>query len=319
MSQDLLNNFFLEAKINALCVKTEHAKHFSFYFIKIKNGSKISKIKSFLEEISIILNSVSLPLITLLPNDGLIRLDVMNKIPESVSLNSIWAKDNSVMPFTLGESYFGNTFTVDFSKNPHLLIAGSTGSGKSILLHNLIFNSVKNDCDIYLIDTKQVEFSAYKKISKIALSYDSAVLMIKSLIEIMDQRYYSLSKFPFLSFKKIVLIIDEMSDLILNDEKKILQNLLIKLSSKCRAASIYCIAATQRPSTDVITGALKAQFPARLALKTASKFDSQVIFDECGAEKLIGNGDALFKNPSCQTTRLKVAFCNPEMVHAINL
>lgn len=322
MSQERLNLFFTEARIGATCIKVSQQKHFTFYDLKLDSKTKVSKIKNCLEEIALVLQAMTTPSYIVLPQESTIRLQVITKKPDSLKLDQVWSLGPGFLPLTLGESASGDKLQIDMIDNPHLLISGSTGSGKSVLLHNLIYNVLKvPQTQLFLIDTKRVEFSHYHRLAKVANSYSTSLILLDNLIEIMEQRYKILAQLKLRSvveapqlFSKIVLIIDELADLFLSDQDSQLQNQLIKLAAKSRAAGIYLIVATQRPSVDVVTGLIKANFPGRIALRTASKIDSQVVFDAPGAECLLGNGDAWFRNPNHVPTRLQVAYCDPQMV-----
>jgi S-DNA-T family DNA segregation ATPase FtsK/SpoIIIE len=171
-----------------------------------------------------------------------------------------------------------------------------------------------------LSDSKSIEFSFYKghsKVQKIVSSFDENLYMLKNLISIMETRFNILKTYKEQTYKKvynmstILVVIDELADLILQDKNNEFKNSLLKLSQKCRAAGIFIVAATQRPSVDVLSGTIKANFPARIALKAASSIDSKVILDQPGAEFLKGRGDAIIKNDKYHFLRFRFPFIEP--------
>lgn len=306
-------------KINAECVNTHSQRHFAFYDLELGAGCKIARIKSCLSEIALKLKSRSIPFVDFLPLDGILRLQVIEKDPEVLPLDEMLKKEkmpDGVLPFLIGEYIDGNPAWMDMAKNPHLLVAGTTGSGKSTFLHNLIFNALATEnVEIFLIDPKKIEFNAYegrRKINAVVYSYEEACSVLENLLISMELKYNLLAKFKFdvasKSFPKTLVIVDEIADLILQDKKNRFETLLTKLAAKSRAAGIYFVVATQRPSVNVLTGLIKANFPARLSCKVSSRTDSQVILDELGAENLFGKGDALVKIPSMEMKRLQIAY-----------
>lgn len=329
MMTTTLNQVLQAFKIKANCVSANQHRHFSFYDLELEPGTKISKINQYSKEIALALKSKSVPIVKMMPELGIVRLQLVHKQAELLSFNELYdnsAKEDSFLPFLFGETDEGRNLWIDMSKNPHLLVAGATGSGKSVFLHNMIANAAKHESvKLYLVDTKKVEFGPYERpefselITNIAKDYTSAVNMLSHLLDIMEMRYSyldsigcnNIEQIPTL-LKKIVVIIDEVADLMLVDRGGQFQSSLVKLAAKSRAAGIYIILATQRPSVDVLTGLIKANFPARLACKVSSRTDSQIILDYQGAEHLTGRGDAIFKSPSYDSVRLQIAHVTPQ-------
>ena len=322
-----LNQVLEGCKISARCVNANTHRHFAFYDLVLQPGCKISKIRSLLGEIALAMRSNSVPIVKAMSKKGIVRLQITHSAPELIDLDLFYksaTKPGGMLPFLLGETDEGIPLWADMAKNPHLLVAGSSGSGKSVFLHNIIYNAFQfDDLDLYLVDTKLVEFSQYinyKSVINVAQSYNDAINVLENLCEIMEDRYEYLKKYKLSSieeypklFNKILFVIDEAADLMLVDKGRQFEKLLIKLAAKSRAAGIYIVLATQRPSVDVITGLIKANFPARLACKVASRVDSQVIMDMPGAENLCGRGDALFKSASIDTVRLQIAFTSAKL------
>lgn len=318
----VLDQILKDFDITAQCIDVFKHRHFIYYDLKLEKNARVSKIIRCSTEIALALKTKTSIIVNPIPAKGLVRLRSTFLDPEIINLNALLENNttpkNSILPCLLGETDEGNSFWMDLAQNPHLLMGGSTGSGKSTLLHNIIFNllNVKNT-NVYLVDTKKVEFSLYKensRIKSIAQNYNDTIDILKYLVNIMNSRYDFMSKnnispTDVLPFSKIVLIIDEAADLMLHKKKaNEFENLLLKLAQQARAAGIYIILATQRPSVDVITGLIKSNFPARISCKVVSKFDSNIILDEFGAENLLGKGDAMVKLPNGQVFRLQIAY-----------
>jgi S-DNA-T family DNA segregation ATPase FtsK/SpoIIIE len=213
----------------------------------------------------------------------------------------------------LGQTSSHTNIWMDLSDNPHMIVSGTTGSGKSILLHNIIANVLDaNKSIIELVDPKNIEFYEYEKLShrdiNVCYSYDDALSLLNRLIVTMEKRY-ELMRSGRKGFPPVLLIIDELADLIIQDGRdKLFFKGLCKLAQKCRAANMSIILSTQRPAVSVISGAIKANFPARIACRVTNKTDSRVILDCGGAEKLIGKGDALLKDSYRQLERFQIAY-----------
>ncbi len=329
---DALNKVFSSFKIKAKCIDANSHRHFAYFDVKLMPGCRINKIMSFSQEMAIEMRTSTAFSVKPIPEKGIVRLQTTIGKPETINLSDLYRqnpKPEGLIPFLIGETDEGKPLWVEMSKNPHLLIAGSTGSGKSVLLHNIIANaSFVNDVDLFLVDTKKVEFNIYRSssfsrfVKCVAQDFSSAIQVLKYLNRKMDDRYDAMCNYGISSieqrpnlFKKIVLIVDEVSDLILYDKKnKEFENLVIRLAQKARAAGIYIVLATQRPSVDVITGLIKANFPARLSCKVSSKRDSMVILDTPGAESLAGRGDAILNNDIFDMVRLRVGYITPQEI-----
>jgi S-DNA-T family DNA segregation ATPase FtsK/SpoIIIE len=314
-----LNNIFADLNINAKCFSCRKHRHFAFYDVKLGAGTKIKKIESSSREIALGLLSKSNPIISSVPEEGILRIKTTFKSNEVIDFNNLLQshknKLSGILPLLLGETDYGEPLWLDMADMPHLLISGTSGSGKSTLLHTIISNVINlSNTWLYLIDPKRVEFNKYTKASVIGKSYKDAISILELLNTEMESRYNLLSSLKKNSieqcpelFSRILLIIDEVSDLMIQDKNNKFETLLINLAQKSRAAGIYIILSTQRPSVDVITGLIKANFPARIACKVSSSIDSKVILDQIGAESLIGRGDAIIFSPKHNYVRFQVA------------
>lgn len=329
---ETLNSTLQSLNLDAKCVAATEHRHFAFYDVKLGTKCPMTKISSRAREIALNLHSQSDPIIKLLRKEGLVRLQLVTGDPKPLPLLDLLKKHpkpEGILPFLLGETDDGQVLWNDMAQNPHMLIAGSTGSGKSVLLHNLIANAINvGNVKLFLVDPKGVEFSAYASpemtslVTQVVYDYAAVLEMLESIIHIMDERYEMLKELGIQNieqapklFKPILVIIDEVSELMLKDGKgKRFENLILKLAQKSRAAGIYLVLATQHPSVKVLTGLIKANFAARMACKVSSRTDSQVVLDHPGAELLIGRGDAIIKNMAHDLVRLQVAYIDTKSV-----
>lgn len=311
-----LQEVFHQLNLPAKVTNVTHNEFCTFYDVQLSNSLPYEKFLSQSKEIEFRLKSETPISFSQIP--GAIRIQIFNKEPEKIYLEKIW-KNNlpGFLPIILGQDYFGNLVFTDISEHPHTLIAGTTGSGKSVANHNFIINCIlREDVDLYLSDPKQIEFSIYQNhdaIKYLATSYKGTISMLDKLLIVMKARIDLLKKYqknsikeiPFI--KKIVVVIDEISDLMLQDKSGNFKKMLLELAQKCRAVGIYLIISTQRPSAKIISGDIKANFLARIACKVASKIDSKIILDQSGAEDLLGKGDAIISNYELDQKRFK--FC----------
>jgi S-DNA-T family DNA segregation ATPase FtsK/SpoIIIE len=315
----ILSNF----KIKAECVNAINHKHLSFYDIKLSPGTRIKRIEQFSKEIALELQSKTDPIVTAITEKGIVRLTVANNKPDVIYFNNNkHIKSNGILPIYLGENTIGEDLYMDLYDNPHLLVAGTTGSGKSTFLHLLINNLLlRSDCEFYISDPKGVEFNKYD--CNVVSTYEGTLQIINKLHNQMEQRFSlmrenNVSNFRDmpLKFKKKILIIDEVAELMMKDKDKKninkgqFQLSLVNLAQKCRAVGIFIILATQRPSSDVLTGLIKANFPARLSFKVSSAVDSKIVLDTVGAENLLGYGDGILLNTKNNYTRFQCALSN---------
>ena len=303
-------------------------------------GVKVSKIMNLSYDIARNTSSESAR-ISVIPGSSSVGIELPNLERDNVSLREILnsPKFNSkdlILPIALGKSISGQPIIGDLSSMPHLLIAGTTGSGKSVCINTIILSLLyrhKPDlCKFILIDPKMLELSTYEGIPHllcpVITEAKKAATVLGWVVKEMENRYKLMTKVGVrniggynnkhkLPMPYIVVIVDEMSDLMLVAGKEI-ENYIQKLSQMARAAGIHIIMATQRPSVDVITGTIKANFPTRVSFQVSSKIDSRTILGEQGAEQLLGKGDMLYMSSANRITRIHAPFVSESEIEKIN-
>jgi len=319
-----MNDILQSFKIKAACVNYEENDNYSFYDLALFPSGKVLDVKRFVDEISMALRAPGKPSLKVLHEKGLVRLEFVSKRTSQLNLFEYFAVDNDVpdgeVICLLGQDIFGKRVWMDLAKNPHMIIAGTTGSGKTTLVHNIIANILNyNKTFLFLIDPKGLEFVEYDKTNlknvKVGYSYREALDVLNTLLSVMEFRYDIMKKgTPTAHIPNVVLIIDEFADLIMQDVDNQFYNKLCRLAQKCRAAKISIILATQRPTVDIINGTIKANFPVRIACKVSSHVDSKVILDAVGAEHLLGKGDALLKDHLRYLERFQIAYTDASEV-----
>jgi len=300
------------------------------YTLKPAQGVKLSRIVALQNDLALALAAHPLRIEAPIPGKSLVGIEVPNKTPSLVRLRSLlespaYNESPAALLFPLGRDVMGNAVMADISKLPHLLVAGATGTGKSIFIHSvitsLIYRNSPQNLRFILIDPKRVELSAYENIPyllcPVILEGKKAIMALKWATQEMERRYDLLlsehsrdihsynqkigsSKEKTLPY--IVIFIDELADL-MSVYGKDLEAVIVRLSQMARATGIHLIVSTQRPSVEVITGLIKANITARTAFQVASQVDSRTILDTAGAEKLLGRGDSLFV--SAETSKPK--------------
>lgn len=327
-----------QLKIKADVVRHESNGIMSKYYLRLQPGGRVNKIERCATEIALGLKSYSIPIVRVIPEEGLVSVELLTNPQEYVGFEELiedLAKSEGDLPVIMGRDYSGNNIVDDITKMPHLLVSGTTGSGKSVLLHSIICSLIScetTNVHLALVDPKNVEFSYYNNIKQLmypVVNYaDEAYSVLSDLVSEMDARFKLMARVGVNEIKEyntkrpkkqlpyIVLIIDEFSDL-MQRSKKEFQTKLSRLAQKSRACGIHIILATQRPSADVVTGIIKANFPARISCRVTSAVNSRVVLDKNGAEKLLGKGDALVDSSARDMLRFKGAYISPEGIKEI--
>lgn len=334
--QTVLGDFGIIGKVVAAHVGPSVTQ----YELEIKHGTKVSKVTGVNRELALALAAKDIRIQAPIPGKSTIGIELPNKKNSMVSVREILERmpsslDNSKLAVTLGKDIMGNPQYCEINKTPHLLVAGSTGSGKSVCINSFIISilmrSKPDEVKLILVDPKKVELSMYNGVphllAPVVTDPQKANIALKKMVVEMERRYdefeksgtkniagYNayvdkknenlpesehLRKMPY-----IVIIIDELADLMLVAAKEV-QDSIMRITQMARAAGMHLIVATQRPSTDVITGVVKANIPSRIAFAVSSGIDSRTILDSQGAEKLLGKGDMLFL-PQGENTPIRI-------------
>jgi len=334
--EKILLDFGVEGKIK----KISHGPVVTLNEFEPAAGIKVSKIINLSEDIARNTSSESARISTI-PGSNTIGIELPNSSRENVYLSEIishndFSKKDIKLPIALGKNISGVPITGDLSSMPHLLIAGTTGSGKSICINtiilSLLYRHPPDRCKFILIDPKMLELSTYEDIPHllcpVITEAKKAASVLGWVVKEMESRYRLMTKEGVrnidsynskhkLPMPYIVVIVDEMSDLMLVSGKEI-ENYIQKLSQMARAAGIHIIMATQRPSVDVITGTIKANFPTRISFQVTSKIDSRTILGEQGAEQLLGKGDMLYMSSANRMVRIHAPFVSEDEIEKIN-
>jgi len=341
----VLNDAFDALGIKAVTEVCEERGPLKRYFVRLEGKTKISTLQNSCGELALRLKCLAPPLVKAEPSSGRVCIEVMHAEHPTVPFASLVEESNFQDPATLNDYtlplLFGvknitEPYILDLATMPHLLIGGATGAGKSMLLHSIInsllIHSETQNIRLALLDPKYVEFTAYRGSKALRYpvyhSISECVQVLEDLIEEMETRlrhfnkkggYRDIQEYRAAGHKVpyIVLVIDELADLIQQQGRnKPFEKALCRLAQKSRAAGIHIIAATQHPSREVVTGPIKANFPAKVACKVTSQVHSRVILDVNGAERLLGKGDALFKSDGSGLQRFKGAFISTEVTKA---
>jgi S-DNA-T family DNA segregation ATPase FtsK/SpoIIIE len=334
--QTVLKDFGIESKV----VSAHVGPSVTQYELEVKNGTKLSKILSLNKEIALELAAKDVRIQAPIPGKKTIGIELPNKKNSMVTVREVLERipsslGNSKLAVTLGKDIMGNPQYCEINKTPHLLVAGSTGSGKSVCINSFIVSilmrSRPDEVKLVLVDPKKVELSMYNGVphllAPVVTDPKKANIALKKMVAEMEKRYdmfeasgtKNIAGYNTYVEKKnetlpegeklrpmpyIVIIIDELADLMLVAAKEV-QDSIMRITQMARAAGMHLIVATQRPSTDVITGVVKANIPSRIAFAVSSGIDSRTILDAQGAEKLLGKGDMLFL-PQGENTPLRI-------------
>lgn len=290
--------------------------------------TKISNILARENDLALALQALSLRIIAPIAGKSVVGFEVARALRKTIFFSEIFSNQqfsnfSGLLPLIIGKDTLGRAIVVDMARMPHLLIAGSTGSGKSIGLHALIMSLLcskdPEQVKLILVDPKRLEFSPYADIPHllfpIVTDPKKAVAVLTWAVHTMEERYSCMARAGVRNIEEyqktypgemsfIVIVIDELADLMMTSGKEV-EHLIARLAQMARAAGIHIIVATQRPSVDIITGVIKVNFPSRIAFKVTSKVDSRTIIDGMGAEKLLGKGDMLFLDSAGSIQRIQ--------------
>lgn len=351
---EVLHSFSVEIRE----IKATVGPTITLYEITPAEGVRISKIRNLEDDIALSLAALGIRIIAPIPGKGTIGIEVPNAKPAIVSMESIlnskkFQETTMELPIALGKTITNEVFMVDLAKQPHLLVAGATGQGKSVglnaIITSLLYKKHPNELKIVLVDPKKVEFSVYGPIADhfmavvddeedpIITDVSKVVRTLKSLCALMDHRYDMLKAASARNLKEynqkflnhqlnpenghefmpyVVVIIDEFGDLIMTAGKEV-ELPIARIAQLARAVGIHMIIATQRPTTSIITGNIKANFPGRIAFRVGAMIDSRTILDQPGANQLVGRGDMLFLNGTAPV-RVQCAFVDTPEVETIS-
>lgn len=347
LNQEIANNAKLlgetlaDFKVKATILNACHGPAVTRYEVKPAPGVKVSKITGLAEDIALNLAATAVR-IEQIPGKAAIGIEVPNRELESVQLrevleNPAFAAAKSRLTVGLGKDISGQAIFADLAKMPHLLVAGATGSGKSVCINTLItsvlFKALPTEVKFILIDPKMVELSVYNDIPHLMVPVvtdaKKAASVLNWAVQEMEKRYGLIAhegvrnmdgynrlfeEEPEKKLPSIVIIIDELADLMMVAPHDV-EDAICRIAQKARAAGIYLVLATQRPSVNVITGVIKANIPSRISFAVTSQIDSRTILDAAGAEKLLGKGDMLFKPQEAnKPTRIQGAFVSDQEV-----
>ena len=340
----ILEKTFANFGFKVRVVEVETGPVISQYEIELEAGLRLAKITNLADDLAIALRVPSVRIVAPIPGKNSVGVEVPNTDRQMVRLREVMEETNSKsramkIPIYLGKDVAGNPMVVDLASMPHLLIAGRTGTGKSVCLNSIIVSMLMtrrpDEVRMLMIDPKMVELTPYKSLPHlmhpVVTDMKKAEAILAWAVDKMEQRYTllaragvrHLSQYNSLGREEllkriqpetdeeadsipttmpyIVMIADEIADMMMTAGKEI-EQYIIRLAQKSRAVGIHLILATQKPTVDVITGLIKSNLPARIAFQVASRTDSRVVLDECGAERLLGNGDMLFLSPGTSLT-----------------
>ncbi len=325
----------------------------TLFEVEPAEGVRVNKFVALADDLARVMEANSVRVIAPIPGKSSVGIEIPNRNPATVYFKSVvnspeFAEANSLLTLAIGKTTSGEISTLDLSKMPHLLIAGTTGSGKSVCINTIIcsilYRATPEQVKFVMIDPKKVEMTLYKKLEgyhllkmedidePIVTSVDNAILALRALEKEMDRRYNILADAVVRNISEynnkmenenkaimpyVVLVVDELADLMMLSAKDV-EAPIARLAQLSRAVGIHLVIATQRPSVDVITGVIKANFPSRIAFQVASKIDSRTIIDQPGADKLIGRGDMLHLGTgSSDVFRMHNAFLSLDEINSL--
>ena len=343
-NQEIIRDTLAEFNINVEMKSANVGPKVTQYTLKPPSGVKLSRITALDSSLALNLAASTLRIEAPIPGEKLVGIEVPNVKSADVRLRSLldsseWKRNADALAFAVGKDISGRPIINELNKMPHIVIAGQTGSGKSVMLNSLLcsllYRNSPAEMKLILVDPKQVEMTPYNDIphllTPVITEPEKTISALKWAVGEMEQRYNLLSDERVRDIKSynqkmrgstedgetmpyIVIVIDEIADLMMIAKRDV-ESLVVRIAQKARAVGIHLVLATQRPSVDVITGLIKANVPARIAFTVASQVDSRTILDQMGAEKLLGRGDMLFVTPSMsKPKRVQGAFLSDEEV-----
>ncbi len=342
--QDLLEKL-RRFKIEGDVVRTYSGPVVTTFEFKPAPHVKVSRILTLQDDLAMALRAKTIRIQAPIPGKDVVGIEVPNQKIETIYLkeileSEIFQKSSSPLTIALGKDIVGNAFVTDLKKLPHLLIAGTTGSGKSVginaMLLSLLYRNSPDTLRFLMIDPKMLEFSIYNDIphllTPVITKPKQAIIALANMVTEMERRYQVMSHSKTKNIENynekaksigmdtlpyIVIIIDELADLMMTSGKDV-EFYIARLAQMARASGIHIIVATQRPSVDVVTGLIKANLPSRISFKVGQKIDSKVIIDTSGADSLLGNGDMLFTPPGTSgLIRLHAPYTNEEEIDKV--
>ena len=344
--EETFKSFGIGANVESAVVGPSITK----YEIKLATGTKVSRVVNLSDDLALALAAKDIRIEAPIPGKSLVGVEIPNAEVAMVGFREMWeagkTNPSKLLEIPLGKSLDGGIRTFDLTRMPHLLVAGSTGSGKSVAVNGIItsilMKALPSQVKFLMVDPKMVELSVYNDIPHLLIPVVTnprkASRALQKVVDQMEERYELFSRYgvrniagynekvqrynaesdeKMLELPLIVVIVDELADLMMVASKEV-EDAIIRLGQKARAAGIHMILATQRPSVDVISGLIKANVPSRIAFAVSSGTDSRTILDTNGAEKLLGRGDMLFKPiDENHPVRLQGAFLSDDDVEAV--
>ncbi|WP_155732974.1 DNA translocase FtsK [Streptobacillus moniliformis] len=334
--EEVLRNFGVDAKV----VDYGTGPTITRYEIKIPKNVRVKKVTELEDDIAMYLKAERIRIEAPIPGKDAIGIETPNKIKEPVYFSNLIKSrelEQGILPVVLGKDIVGNNKIIDIAKLPHLLIAGTTGSGKSVCINTIISSliSKKSDDEVkfIMVDPKMVELMPYNGIAHlltpVIIDPNMAAIALKWAVNEMEERYKKLASLGLRNIEAynkkyvkeklpyIVIIIDELADLMMVSSNNVEQS-IARIAQKARAIGIHLIVATQRPSVDVVTGMIKANLPSRISFALRSNTDSRTILDQVGAEKLLGMGDMLFlDNGKAKLERVQGAYISDDEINKL--
>ncbi|MBR2345758.1 MAG: DNA translocase FtsK 4TM domain-containing protein [Lentisphaeria bacterium] len=350
--QQTLEEFSISGKVTGYVTGPRVTR----YEITLAPGINVKKVEQIQDNIRMALATTSIRVLAPIPGRSVVGIEVSNSKPEAVFMRSIleseeWRNSKAEIPLALGKNVSGKPVVLDLAKAPHMLVAGATGTGKSVcsnsLITSLLFKFKPDELRLIMVDPKIVEFDAYKTLPHLLtpIINDSAKVPIalRWAANEMDRRYHVLAQVGVKKLSEfnsrpvssepeydrdgnlipakmplLVIILDELADLMMTEAKKDVETNITRIAQKGRAAGIHIIVATQRPSTNIITGVIKANLPTRLCFQVRSRVDSQVVLDTPGSEKLLGMGDMLvMTSSSMEIERVQGAWVKDDDIKSV--